>query len=172
MVVGTNWNLVLSGHYDCMMRLVVELEVQPLITSICCGWEVVELFFRSEGIPDLRFGLVSPDIVQLYCDKQKYVENADPDQDPIATSVQGSIICSIDIWWHDSSYLNHHVVNGRANCSCSYSVGVDGVPSHKYWVAWKGSTLVIQSTRTCTHSNSYCMDSPPAKWEQRTWPKG
>ena len=47
-------------------HLVSEPEVQAAVPRICGRLEVVHLFFRGHGVPDLSTLLVLPDIVRFH----------------------------------------------------------------------------------------------------------
>lgn len=100
----------------------MEPKVQSLIAQVSGGCKVMSLFLRSHGIPYCCSRLIAPYVVCLDSKEQEYVKDTDGNQDLVTSAIQRRIICLVDIGVDDVSKLDHHIVDGSADCSGSDSV--------------------------------------------------
>ena len=74
-----------------ILHLVSEPEVQTAVPRICCRLEIMRLFLRRHGIPNLGTLLVLPDIVRFHGRIQdEAVERADGDENRISSTICSS----------------------------------------------------------------------------------
>jgi hypothetical protein len=124
-----------------------ETEVQPLLSFVLGMLHIVNLLLARHLRPCRLSPLISDYIVELDKHEQSDIVAAQAQQSLVTADVVRSVILAIDIASDDVAALhkprsssavflkhrkdNSHIIERRANCSCTHTVAVARVPSHQ-----------------------------------------
>lgn len=107
----------------------LETEIQPLVSLVRSGCQVVQLLLVGHGIPFHRPLLVAPHIVRLGEQVEHNVHARNGEQILVAALVQRRVVCSVDVGRYDGAGLHKHIVGRGRDGAQADRVGIARVPA-------------------------------------------
>ena len=99
-----------------------ESEIQPFVSLMWSGFQIILSFFRCHSLPLLVSHAISPHVVALSSDEEDNGDDVESYEDTIPSVIERGIVRPVYIGRDDVAKLNTHILN---SVSLEYSRGRD-----------------------------------------------